>query len=108
MRSFQNICNFLKLKHHTRNFTSILKNKDLAGEADKSYSGTDTKHVLGSNRVLNDNDKKILNTTVNDSKVHQDHKVSHRQNSTEQSVNVTKTENPIENSSDSKSENKNN
>jgi hypothetical protein len=58
----------------TKESGSILKNKDQTGETDKSYSGTDTKHTLGSDRVLKDHHKRGLTTNVDDSSAH-DHNV---------------------------------
>jgi hypothetical protein len=53
------------------NFTgSILKNKDQVGESDKSYSGTSSKHVMGSDRVVKDREQKGLTTNVDDSQTH--------------------------------------
>lgn len=54
----------------TKESLSILKNKDQTGESDKSYSGTDTKHTYGSDRVLKDQDKKRVTTNVDDSSIH--------------------------------------
>jgi len=50
---------------------SIIKNKDQKGEHDKSYSGTDTKHQGGSDRVLDDEHKSGITTVVTDSNLHQ-------------------------------------
>ncbi len=50
---------------------SILKNKDQKGEHDKSYSGTDSKHQGGSDRVLDDEHKSGITTVVSDSNLHQ-------------------------------------
>ena len=57
----------------TKESASILKNKDQTGESDKSYSGTDSKHLYGSDRVVQESKKKILNTNVDDSNLHQQH-----------------------------------
>ncbi len=58
-------------KFTTKESASILKNKDQIGESDKSYSGTDSKHLYGSDRVVEESKKKILNTNVDDSNLHQ-------------------------------------
>ena len=60
-------------KFTTKESASILKNKDQTGESDKSYSGTDSKHLYGSDRVVQESKKKILNTNVDDSSLHQHH-----------------------------------
>lgn len=57
-------CNF-------SNFSSILKNKDQVGQLDKSYSGTDSSHLMGSNRVLDQEErKKTVTHVIDDSKIH--------------------------------------
>jgi hypothetical protein len=50
-------------------FSSILKNKGQSTE-DKSYSGTDSKHIYGSDRVNVDQAKKGLTTPVDDTLTH--------------------------------------
>jgi hypothetical protein len=76
MKSFNLIRNSLKSKHRVNNFSSILKNKDQTGKSDKSYCGTDTKHSLGSDRVVDDKDKTQLTTIINDSKVHHEKNIN--------------------------------
>jgi hypothetical protein len=49
---------------------SIIKNKDQKGEHDKSYSGTDSRHLGGSNRVLDEDDKPSIVKVVSDASVH--------------------------------------
>jgi hypothetical protein len=70
MKSFNLFRNTLKSKHKINNFSSILKNKDQTGTSDKSYSGTDTKHTMGSDRVLADDHQKFM-TIIDDTKLHQ-------------------------------------
>jgi hypothetical protein len=60
-----------KFNFNIKDSASILKNKDQTSENDKSYSGTDTKHTFGSDRVLEEPKKKGLTTNVDDSTVHQ-------------------------------------
>lgn len=67
---------FLKNNNGLRMF-SILKNKDQKGESDKSYSGTDSKHGLGSDRVLDDRERKTMTTPVDDKNVHERMKIVH-------------------------------
>ncbi len=59
----------------TKESISILKNKDQTGETDKSYSGTDSRHTYGSDRVLKDHNKKRVTNNVDDSSIH-DHKIT--------------------------------
>lgn len=52
------------------NFSSILHNKDQVGRTDKSYSGTDSKHSLGSDRVWNDKEIPPLLKVESDQPIH--------------------------------------
>ena len=51
-------------------FCGLLKNKDQKGDSDKSYSGTDSKHILGSDRIIQDKERKTLTTPVDDTTTH--------------------------------------
>jgi hypothetical protein len=53
-------------------YLSTFKNKDKNSESDKSYSGTDTKHIYGSDRVIKDVDSKVITKSVNDEQTHKD------------------------------------
>jgi hypothetical protein len=59
----------INFKPYLKSF-SILKNKDQKGEHDKSYSGTDSKHQAGSNRVLDDDNNPTITTVITDSQLH--------------------------------------
>ena len=82
LSSLKNMSHFKSLRAEIKFFGdkekgtgSILHNKDQVGPSDKSYSGTDSKHTYGSDRVNDDKLKKGLTSTPDDSSVH--HNIRH-------------------------------